>query len=403
MIYLQLMKTLFWIRRNKINQRGKAPIYIRITIAGKRENFSTGVFVAPNEWNAKTQKCKDEVLNMKLRVVQDRLDMIYLGLVNGGKAVSASVVKGIYSGKISVKPTLIQCFEAYIANLEKMQSRAKIAIGTVKKDEVYKKALVKYLLAIKNINIEAEAFGVAHIRKFVDFCEDGLNHCSDYAQKCALAVRRILQWSFENEMIGNNPLYQWKSHSVNKREIVYLEEEELQLIRRHKFASKRLQVVANMFLIQCFTGMDYGCLQSFEPEEHFRKDPDGKVWIVKARAKNGSTAAVPLFDDVIELMAGFIGPDLFASKLTFPQISNQKYNSYLKEIAEICGIEKRLTTHVGRKTFGMLALNSRFSVEAVAAMLGHRYISTTQRHYAKVLQKRVMFEVNMGGELLKYG
>ncbi|MCG8309901.1 MAG: DUF3435 domain-containing protein [Cytophagales bacterium] len=73
-----------------------------------------------------------------------------------------------------------------------------------------------------------------------------------------------------------------------------------------------------------------------------------------------------------------------------PKISNQKYNSYLKEIADIVGIEKHLTTHVARKTFGMLLLNDYdVPLETVSVILGHSSIATTQHHYTKVLQKKI--------------
>jgi len=72
-----------------------------------------------------------------------------------------------------------------------------------------------------------------------------------------------------------------------------------------------------------------------------------------------------------------------------PVLSNQKMNSYLKEIADVCGIEKELTYHIARHTFATtVTLNNGVSIESVSKMLDHRNIKTTQ-HYAKILDQKV--------------
>lgn len=74
-------------------------------------------------------------------------------------------------------------------------------------------------------------------------------------------------------------------------------------------------------------------------------------------------------------------------KLPFP--SNQKMNSYLKEIAAICGIKKELHTHIARHTAATLFLNNGLSIESTASILGHTNTKQTQ-HYAKLLDNTVM-------------
>lgn len=78
--------------------------------------------------------------------------------------------------------------------------------------------------------------------------------------------------------------------------------------------------------------------------------------------------------------------------LKLPVITNQKYNAYLKEIRDICGFRINLTTYIGRKTFGTIALNQGYSIESVSKMLGHTDIKTTLKHYAVVLKKRIVEE-----------
>ena len=74
-------------------------------------------------------------------------------------------------------------------------------------------------------------------------------------------------------------------------------------------------------------------------------------------------------------------------------LSNQKMNAYLKEIADLCGIEKELTYHCARHTFATtVTLSNGIPIESVSKMLGHKKIQTTQ-HYAKILDKKVSVDM----------
>ena len=88
--------------------------------------------------------------------------------------------------------------------------------------------------------------------------------------------------------------------------------------------------------------------------------------------------------------------------LLFPKISNQKFNEYLKEIADIVGISKNLTHHIARKTFAStVLLYNDIPMEVVSELLGHSKLSTTQEHYAKVVQSKVSMHISILGKKLK--
>jgi integrase len=165
---------------------------------------------------------------------------------------------------------------------------------------------------------------------------------------------------------------------------VALNQAQLKHLQKLAAGSDRIRRIADLFLFQCFTGLDYGCTQTFDPAQHLRQDPDGRIWLVKHRCKNGEKAFAPWLPEAEAILKRHGGQ--------LPRISNQKYNRYLKELAQVSGLELHLTSHVGRKTFGMVMLNKGISIEAVSRMLGHRYITTTQRHYAQVLEERVRME-----------
>jgi len=90
------------------------------------------------------------------------------------------------------------------------------------------------------------------------------------------------------------------------------------------------------------------------------------------------------------------------SELVFNVISNQRYNSYLKEIAPLIGIEKRLTTHTARKTFAStVLLYNDVPMEIVSKLLGHSSITITEDSYGKIVQKKVSEQMKKLNDKLK--
>src|SRR5690606_31076225 len=108
------------------------------------------------------------------------------------------------------------------------------------------------------------------------------------------------------------------------------------------------------------------------------------------RRKTDNRSNVMLLPEALQLIEKYRNhPVCLSTGRLFPVKSNQKYNDYLKEIAGICGINKRLTTHTARHTSATtVTLANDDPIESVRAMLGHKSIRTTQI-YAKVVQKKV--------------
>lgn len=138
--------------------------------------------------------------------------------------------------------------------------------------------------------------------------------------------------------------------------------------------------------------MIFNILSEFISEFHFETDRRVREWILKIRAKNEEESVLPYFPDAKVIVEKYLKVNLTGLTLNLPVITNQKYNSYLKEIAAICGFSVNLTTHISRKTFGTIALNQGYSIESVSRMLGHTDIKTTQKHYATILKIRVINE-----------
>ncbi len=171
-----------------------------------------------------------------------------------------------------------------------------------------------------------------------------------------------------------------------KPEFIYLTEREVDKIRNHRFSEERLQRIADCFMVQCFTGLAYVDLKKLDAG-NIVIESDG-LWLNINRQKvQTSEMVVPILKNVKDLLLKY--------NFKLPVISNQKYNAALKEIAKEVGINKKLTSHVGRKTFGTLLLNKDVPIETVSRILGHADVKTTQRHYAKVLHMKIAKDLRL--------
>ena len=178
-------------------------------------------------------------------------------------------------------------------------------------------------------------------------------------------------------------LYKVKS---SKKEVVFLTPEELDKLEKHQFAQQRLQQVKDMFIFCCYTGLAFNEMSKLE-HKHIVIGFDGHKWIKINREKTKKLVSVPI------LFKATIAIERYCSEnapFILPRISNQKFNSYLKEIAEVLGIEKKLTHHIARKTFATtVLLYNDVPMEIVSELLGHSKVTVTQEYYAKVVQKKV--------------
>ena len=187
-------------------------------------------------------------------------------------------------------------------------------------------------------------------------------------------------------LLKNDPFLNFKIR-FEKTDRGFLSDEEIAKLMNHRFSVKRLEQVRDIFVFSCFTGLAYIDLVQLS-KEHIVKI-DGREWIMKNRQKTDVPSSVLLLDVAKQILNKYkeqMADDPHGRLL--PVCSNQKMNAYLKEIADLCGIEKRLSCHLARHTFATLALSKGVSVESVSRMLGHTNIQTTQI-YARIVNKKI--------------
>lgn len=388
------MKILFWHRKNKQNARGQAPIYCRITINGVRgTDFTTNVFCSVDSFNAGKQLINnDDIGNMKLANMKHRINTIFLELENKGETITPNILRDYLQGKRVLSLTFWQLMIEYQEHRLRQVQLGEITDSTLRKCKDTIKNMCMFLTQKQQKQIPLKMVSAKLANEFYYWLQEFKKTGAEYAAKSIQIVKAMFNYAILNDYLKFNVLTSIRFKRGQRKRIEYLSPEELSILKLHKFSSVRLQQTADLFLIQCYTGFSYADLADFRPTEHIEKDSKGREWIMKPRAKNGLDSVLPYFPEAKMLVQKYTRTDLIGLVLELPVLSNQKYNSYLKEIGSILGIKTKLTTHIGRKTFGTIALNDGYSIESVSKMLGHTNIKTTQSHYAVVLKKRIVGE-----------
>jgi site-specific recombinase XerD len=197
-----------------------------------------------------------------------------------------------------------------------------------------------------------------------------------------------------NGWVDKDPFANYKS-KVREVERDFLSQEEVQAIYTKKFATDRLNLVSDIFVFSCFTGLAYIDVKNLT-QSNISLGIDGKKWIFTHRQKTESPSRIPLLQIPEEIILKYAdNPQCLNEDRLLPVLSNQKMNSYLKEIADVCGINKELTYHIARHTFATtITLTNGVPIESVSKMLGHKSLRTTQ-HYAKILDKKVSDDMQL--------
>ncbi|HZJ36119.1 MAG TPA: tyrosine-type recombinase/integrase, partial [Gillisia sp.] len=212
--------------------------------------------------------------------------------------------------------------------------------------------------------------------------------------KYVVNFKKIMRIAFANNWVNKDPFYHWKA-KWKKVERDVLTEAELRTMIEKELSIQRLEQVRDIFVFCCFTGLAYVDVQRLS-KNHIVLGMDGERWIKINRSKTDSRSSIPLLPAAEEILAKYADhPITLRNGLLLPVISNQKTNAFLKEIADVCGIEKHLTFHLARHTFATtVTLANGIPIEFVSKMLGHQSLKTTQI-YAKVIDKKLSDDMNI--------
>lgn len=272
------------------------------------------------------------------------------------------------------------------AKAEIEAQKHKVAPGTLRNLNKEVSKLHKFRPNLKLIEITP-----ALIQQYGQYLSATLGNKPNTIHKSMQRTAIFLKSAVQQGLINSNPFEGLTFKRNTPQTINALAEIDVQKIESLQGLTPTLEKVQKLFLVQCYTSLSYSDLMSLKAE-HITNS-NGKQWISKSRIKTDTNALIPLFPKSIELLTQLN----FFENGKIKSISNQKYNEYLKILSERADIKERITTHVARKTCGMILLNNGVSMESVSRILGHTSISTTQKWYAKVREQRIIKEIeNLG-------
>lgn len=378
---------LFFIRDSRVRKDGTTSIEVVLTVNGERCAFSTGKKVKSCNWDKNKQqvKGKDEEaqsLNNYLKAIKAKLYQKEAELLERDFVITAELLRDAYFDKVeSLKEkSLFEVFEEHNQEQEKL-----VGNGVSKATywiSVYTVRLLKEFVQqkYKREDLYLRELNLNFIQAFHSFLKIDKGMAQNSSTKHLKLLKKIINLAVANSYMSINPFITYKVER-EPVEIDFLDEEELRKIINFDTPLPRLERAKDMFLFGCFTGLSYIDIKTLTPE-HFEKDNTGRIWIKKRRVKTGVLSRIPLLPIAKLILDKYKGGE----KL-LPIQDPADINKYLKDIAILCDIKKRITFHTSRHTFAStVTLANNISLEVVSKMLGHTNTRMTN-HYAKLIDK----------------
>ncbi|HEX7847655.1 MAG TPA: site-specific integrase, partial [Chitinophagaceae bacterium] len=321
------VKILFWLYRSKVNKDGVAPIYLRITVNGKKVEVSTGHLIKLNDWDTKKQKAKgvsqlsklinDHITSTKSKILQIQNSFT----VAGSPVISAELVKERLSGVSPEKKSLLQLFD-YHNSLIKEQIGKDFRAGTHKHYVVTRNKVAAFLKrTYKAQDFPLESLSHKFVTDFEYYLKTEQGLSSNTAMKKIKQLKKIVNLALANDWIAKNPFANFKcSYKNPQREA--LTNEELNLLASKEFSTDRLTSVRDIFLFGCYTGLRFSDIQRLTPL-NIVKVIDGKQSLIVDTVKTGDRCRIPLLEPALKLIEKYShNPECLSKGFLFPVKSN---------------------------------------------------------------------------------
>jgi site-specific recombinase XerD len=393
-----MIKVIFFIKKTKVKLSGECPIYARVILDNKNVSISTGKNISIERWDA-SNRLRNAVKTEKEKVLKQSLDLFllkvertYNDLIRMDDGVSLEELKNIITGnKKSDVVYLLTIFDKHNEDFRKRvnaDERSAASLQKYMRSKDLIKAFLKKKYNLSDIDVKkvngAFIYNLESYLKYESEYKGVVGIKNNSVVKYFKNFKTVCNYGIKLELLDKNPFNNYDG-KLKITEATFLTQDELNTIENTTFKMERLEKVKDIFLFSCYTG--YAPVDACKlTSENLIKDSEGNVLIKTNRAKTGIKANVPLLSQSQKIIEKYNGKQ----NGLLPSLSNQKMNAYLKEIADICQINKHLTWYVSRHTFATtVTLGNGIKIENVSAMMGHSNIKQTQ-HYAKVLDNNVM-------------
>ncbi len=390
------LNILYILNKAKKNSNNKCPIRIRVTFNNNRKEFSTGILINPKNWNSKQQEVEPpepdaELINTQLSLIRTKLSQAFLFLQVKGTDFTVDDIYTQYKGETPKKEFGVM--EVYNLHSDRIKKLIGIDLQKVTHDKylesgIHLQSFIKHKFNTKDIQLKTLKYS------FIEHYEYYLKTEKKFQQstlnKAIQRFRKVIRYAVAEDYLAKDPFMLYKAKRI-KKEVLFLSPDQLKHLEKTSFKIKRIQQIKDMFVFCCYTGLGFKEMVNLK-KGYITKEFDGELWINVHRNKTKRVYKVPLLPKANEIMQLY---NEETNDYVFPKISNTHFNAYLKEIADVVGIDFNLTHHIARKTFAStVLLFNNVPMEVVSSLLGHSKIQTTQESYGKVVEKRISLEMN---------
>ena len=373
------MTITFVCRSSKVSKKdGLTPLELYVIIDGKRRFVSLKRRIDHKLFNPKKQIVRgDTQTNEYIEAVRMKCYSLQTEMLKRGLLLTVDTF--VYAFRYGIRQNSISVYGLFDKFMEKQLEKKDVGLIT---QAIY----VKYRCTIRYCKEAMQTDKMLSdltTSDMEDIYKYMLRKMSNNSAICYMRkLKTILIYAIREGYISTNPItFKFHKDKVEKDPLTL---EEVRRIRTVKLGSKRIENIRDLFILQCYTGLAFRDMSCFSVKD-IKIDKDGKEWIVKERIKTGITALIPILPVVKEILVKY--------NYHLPTLTNQKYNSYLKEIQDVCGITKTLHSHLARHTCGTLLLNAGVDMLTVSKVLGHSSTKTTEAVYAKLLPETIMRRV----------
>jgi len=385
---------LYVLSQSRTRRDNKAPLVCRVTYNKVRKQFSTGLSINPTNWNSKQQLVKPpepdvDYINAQLSLIRTKLNQAFLFLQVKGTDFNVQDIYLQYKGETIKKDFGVM--EVYNLHSDRIKKLIGIDIQMVTYQKylesgMHLKGFIKHKFKAKDIQFKALRSSFLMHYEYYLKTEKKLQQST--LNKAIQRFRRVLKYAISEDYLAKDPFMLYKPKRV-KKEVVFLTPEQLKRLEETTFKIKRIEYIKDLFIFCCYTGLGFKEMSELK-KKAIKKEFDGELWLNIHRNKTSKMYKVPLLPKAKEIMEKYEND----SEMVFEGVSNTKFNLYLKEIADVAGIEFNLTHHIARKTFAStVLLYNDVPMEIVSKLLGHSSMKITQDSYGKIVEKKISLEM----------
>ena len=382
---------IFYRKRQVVKKDGTVPVMGRITVDGTQAQFSCKVTANPKLWDTKGGRMTGKSMlalevNRKLDKMRVSINKHYQEILDRDNYVTAEKVKNAFLGLEYRCQTLLKVYAQYNEDYEKLYKAGMRSWGSLRRYRCVYRHLQEFLQSRYHVNdISLKELTPAFITDFEAFLRTDKHLCENSLSVYMLPLRTMVFRAIDNGWLTRDPFHDYKVPKVETTR-GFLTKEEIHLLMNTELKRKTMQLIRDLYLFCCFTGLSFADLKNLK-EEHIQTFFDDSEWILIDRQKTGVRSTIKLLDYPKSIMEKYRG--LCADGRIFPVPCYSDCHGILLRVAKRCGITKHLTWHMSRHTMATeICLTNGVPIETVSSILGHKNIKTTQI-YAKITKEKL--------------